>query len=94
MRRAAIVTPLRTPVGRFLGSLQSMPAEELAATAIRALISRSGIDPARIEDVVMAQSYANSEAPCQRAEHAGGSALWRRSPGNRQCGDDGPDGRR
>ena len=64
MRRAAIVTPLRTPVGRFLGSLQSMPAEELAANAIRALITRSGLDPARIDDVVMAQSYANSEAPC------------------------------
>ena len=41
-----------------------MPAEKLAATVIRAVVARSGIDPERIEDVVMAQSYANSEAPC------------------------------
>ncbi|WEK02210.1 MAG: acetyl-CoA C-acetyltransferase [Candidatus Sphingomonas phytovorans] len=64
MRRAAIVAPLRTPIGRFLGSLAPLPAERLAEHVIRALVERSGIDPARIDDVVLAQSYANSEAPC------------------------------
>jgi acetyl-CoA C-acetyltransferase len=64
MRRAAIVSPLRTPVGRFLGALAPLPAETLAATIIGAVVARSGIDPARIDDVVFAQSYANSEAPC------------------------------
>ena len=64
MRKAAIVSPLRTPIGRFLGSLTPLPAERLAAHIITALVERSGIDPARIDDVVFAQSYANSEAPC------------------------------
>jgi len=64
MRRAAIVAPLRTPIGRFLGSLAPLPAERLAEHVIRALVERSGIDPERIDDVVLAQSYANSEAPC------------------------------
>jgi acetyl-CoA C-acetyltransferase len=64
MRRAAIVSPLRTPVGRFLGALAPLPAETLAATIIGAVVARSGIDPSRIDDVVFAQSYANSEAPC------------------------------
>lgn len=64
MRRAAIVSPVRTPVGKFLGGMAGVPAEELAATAIKALVGRSGVDPEKIEDVVMAQSYANSEAPC------------------------------
>ena len=64
MRRAAIVMPLRTPVGRFLGALKDVPAERLAAKAIEAVVTRSGVDPARIDDVVFAQSYANSEAPC------------------------------
>ena len=64
MRRAAIVKPLRTPVGRFLGSLTALPAEQLAAHIITAVVERSGIDPSRIDDVVIAQSYANSEAPC------------------------------
>jgi acetyl-CoA C-acetyltransferase len=64
MRRAAIVSPLRTGVGKFLGGLSAVPAEELAAVVIRGVVARSGIDPAQIDDVVMAQSYANSEAPC------------------------------
>ncbi|MBU6372120.1 MAG: acetyl-CoA C-acetyltransferase [Alphaproteobacteria bacterium] len=64
MRRAAIVTPVRTPVGKFLGAMKDVPAERLAATVIEAVVARSGVDPARIDDVVFAQSYANSEAPC------------------------------
>lgn len=64
MRRAAIVSPLRTPVGTFGGSLRPVPVEELAAITVRALVQRSGIDPARIDDAVFAQSYANSETPC------------------------------
>lgn len=64
MRAAYIVSPLRTPVGKFLGTLAPLPAEELAAAVLRALVARSGVDPSRIDDVVFAQSYANSEAPC------------------------------
>jgi acetyl-CoA C-acetyltransferase len=64
MRQAFIVNPLRTPVGTFGGSLRPVPVEELAATVVRAVVQRSGIDPARIDDAVFAQSYANSETPC------------------------------
>ncbi|MCP5267150.1 MAG: acetyl-CoA C-acetyltransferase [Burkholderiaceae bacterium] len=64
MRRAAIVTPVRTPVGTFGGSLRTVPVEELAATVVRAVLESSGIDPMRIDDVVFAQSYANGETPC------------------------------
>ncbi len=64
MRRAAIVAPLRTPVGTFGGALRPLRAEDLAARVTRAVVEASGIDPVLIEDVVFAQSYANSEAPC------------------------------
>ncbi len=64
MRRAAIVSPLRTPVGRYLGSLQPFNAEDLGALVIRALIDRTGIDPERIEEVCFAQGYPSGEAPC------------------------------
>ena len=64
MRRAAIVSPLRTAVGAYGGSLRSVAAETLIANVLKALVARTGIDPARIEDVVVAQSYANGEAPC------------------------------
>ena len=56
MRRAAIVSPIRTGVGAFGGSLRGLPANELAGAILKALVQRSGIDPARIDDVVMAQS--------------------------------------
>src|SRR6478609_2274531 len=64
MRRAAIVAPARTPVGTFGGALRPLRAEDLAARVVTAVVERTGIDPQLIEDVVFAQSYANSEAPC------------------------------
>ncbi|MEP2179609.1 MAG: acetyl-CoA C-acyltransferase, partial [Marinomonas sp.] len=63
-RRAAIVSPLRTPVGKFLGTLAPMNAGELGGIILKALIERSGIDPARVDDVVFSQGYGNGEAPC------------------------------
>ncbi|MFC0284177.1 acetyl-CoA C-acetyltransferase [Camelimonas abortus] len=64
LRRAAIVSPIRTAVGKFLGSLSGIPAGELGAIVIRELVERTKIDPERIDDVVFAQGYANGEAPC------------------------------
>jgi acetyl-CoA C-acetyltransferase len=89
LNRVAIVAPVRTPVGRFLGALQALPAEQLAAAAIRAVVTRSGIDPARIDDVVFAQSYANSEAPCIGRWAALAADLPIEVPGcqvDRRCG--------
>ncbi|RIV75804.1 acetyl-CoA C-acetyltransferase [Pelagerythrobacter aerophilus] len=62
-RRAAIVSPLRSPVGRFLGTLAPLTAGDLGAAILKALIERSGIDPARVDDVVFSQGYGNGEAP-------------------------------
>jgi len=64
MRRAAIVCPVRTGVGIFGGSLRPVPVEKLAAAVVRELLHRTGVDPARIEDVVFAQNYPNGETPC------------------------------
>ena len=89
MRRAAIVSPLRTPVGTFGGSLRRVPVEELAAVTIRALLQRSGIDPMCIDDVVFAQSYASSETPCVGRWAALQAGLPVQVPGmqlDRRCG--------
>ena len=64
MPRAAIVAPSRTAVGTFGGSLRDVAVEDLGASVVKAVVERSGIDPERIDDVVFAQSYANSEVPC------------------------------
>lgn len=64
MRRAAIVSPLRTAVGKYLGTLSPINAEDLGAIVIRALVDRTGVDPERIEEAVFAQGYPSGEAPC------------------------------
>ena len=63
LRRAAIVSPIRTAVGKFGGSLSSVTAGDLGAVVLKALIERTKIDPARVDDVVFAQGYGNAEAP-------------------------------
>ena len=63
LRRAAIVSPIRTAVGKFGGSLSSVTAGDLGAVVLKALIERAKIDPARVDDVVFAQGYGNAEAP-------------------------------
>jgi acetyl-CoA C-acetyltransferase len=88
-RRAAIVAPVRTPVGKYLGALKDVSAEALAAHVVRETVKRSGIDPARIDDVVFAQSYANSEAPCIGRWAALAADLPIEVPGlqiDRRCG--------
>jgi acetyl-CoA C-acetyltransferase len=64
MRRAAIVNPLRTPIGAFGGALRTVPVGELGAIVARAIVQRTGLDPALIEDVIFAHGYANGETPC------------------------------
>jgi acetyl-CoA C-acetyltransferase len=89
MRRAAIVSPLRTPVGTYGGSLRPVPVEVLAATTVRALLERTRIDPMRIDDVVFAQSYASSETPCVGRWAALQAGLPVEVPGmqlDRRCG--------
>ncbi len=53
IREAWIVCALRTPFGRYGGALASVRPDDLAAVIIRALVERSGIDPAAIEDVIL-----------------------------------------
>jgi 3-oxoadipyl-CoA thiolase len=52
-RRAAIITALRTPVGRYGGALKNIRPDDLAAHVIRAVVERSKIDPATIDDVYL-----------------------------------------
>lgn len=89
LRRVAIVSPVRTAVGGFGGTLLPVRAEQLAAEVIRALVDRSGVDPAMVEDVAFAQSYANSEAPCIGRWAALAAGLPIEVPGfqvDRRCG--------
>jgi acetyl-CoA C-acetyltransferase len=63
VRDAVICEPLRTPVGGFGGSLRDVPAQELAATVIRALVERTGLPPESVEDVLLGHCYPTMDAP-------------------------------
>ncbi|WP_327142869.1 acetyl-CoA acetyltransferase [Nocardia sp. NBC_01327] len=54
MRRAAIVMPMRTPVGLPGGALAAVAPQRLISTILAAVVGRSGIDPYRIEQLVTA----------------------------------------
>ena len=53
LREAWIVEAVRTPVGRYGGALAMVRPDDLAAIAIRAVVDRSGVDAALIEDVIL-----------------------------------------
>ena len=51
MNDVVIVNAVRTPIGRHAGALSSVRPDDLGALVIRELVTRSGIDPAEIEEV-------------------------------------------
>src|SRR6476646_949180 len=53
LREAWVVAAVRTPIGRYGGALASVRPDDLAAAAIRAVVERSGVDAALIEDVIL-----------------------------------------
>ena len=63
MREVAIVSPVRTPVGSFGGSLRSVPAAELGSIAIKEILRRTKIDPQEVDEVILGSGYPNGEEP-------------------------------
>ena len=63
LREVVICSPLRTPVGRMGGALAPVPALTLAETVLRAVLERTGVDPASVEGVIGSQGYPTMEAP-------------------------------
>jgi 3-oxoadipyl-CoA thiolase len=53
LRDPWIIAAVRTPIGRYGGALARVRPDDLAAAVIRAVVDRSGVDPERIEDVIL-----------------------------------------
>lgn len=66
---AVILSGARTPIGKFMGVLSSVPAPRLAATAVRAAVERAGAPPEAIEEVILGQVVAAGSglAPARQA---------------------------
>lgn len=69
-----VVSAVRTPIGSFGGVLKSFSATDLGAAAIRAAIERSGIDPHKINDVLMGSvlQAGLGQAPARQAARMAG----------------------
>jgi acetyl-CoA C-acetyltransferase len=55
MAPSVIVAGARTPIGKFAGGFKDLAAVDLGAVAIRAALSRAGVDPGKVDYVIMGQ---------------------------------------
>jgi acetyl-CoA C-acetyltransferase len=69
MRDAVILSAVRVPTGRFLGSLKGFAATELGAMVVKEAVVRAGIDPERVDEVIMGNvvSAGLGQAPARQA---------------------------
>jgi acetyl-CoA acyltransferase len=90
MRDAVIVDAVRTPVGRRNGAYKDVHPVDLSAHVLNALVERTGIDPAVVDDVIWGCVGQVGEQALNVARNAVLAAGWPESiPGttvDRQCG--------
>jgi acetyl-CoA C-acetyltransferase len=63
VREAVICEPVRSPVGRYGGSLKDVPAAKLAATVITSLLERCSMPVDAVDEVILGQAYPSGEDP-------------------------------
>jgi acetyl-CoA C-acetyltransferase len=84
-----IVCAARTPVGSFNGSLSSVPAHYLGQVAIKAAMTRAGLEPAEVSEVILGQvlTAAQGQNPARQAAIAAGLPVATSAWGlNQVCG--------
>jgi acetyl-CoA C-acetyltransferase len=89
MEQIVIVAAARTPVGSFNGVFANTQAHVLGALAIQAAISRAGIEPGDVDEVILGQvlSAGQGQNPARQAAHAAGIPDTKTAFGiNQLCG--------
>ena len=91
MTTAVIVDAIRTPLGKRNGRLKGWHPVDLAAETLKAIVDRTGIDPALVDDVVMGCVMQVGEQAINIGRNAVLAAGWpetrcRPPPIDRQCG--------
>ena len=82
MTNAVIVSAARTPVGSFLGAFANVPAHDLGAAVLKAVVERAGVDPAEVSETILGQvlTAAQGQNPARQAHINAGlpqeSAAW------------------
>ena len=72
--KVAIISAVRTAVGKFQGSLQTFTAPQLGALVVREAVRRAGVEPAQVDDCIMGCVL---QAGLGQNPGAAGSDLWR-----------------
>jgi len=74
MKELVILSAVRTPIGSFLGKLSSVPAPALGSAAIRCALSRAGVKPEEVEQVIMGNvlQAGIGQAPARQASLGAG----------------------
>jgi len=74
MSEAVILSACRTPIGKFRGSLSSVPATELGACVVHEAVVRAGVSPADVEEVIfgMVLPAGAGQAPARQAAFKAG----------------------
>src|SRR5829696_10040294 len=58
-----LAAPVRTPIGKFMGSLMPLSAADLGTAAAQAALERSGLDPARVDQVIFGHARQAGGGP-------------------------------
>ena len=61
MKNVVIVSGARTPIGRYGGSLHTIPVYKFTGLILNEVIKKAPIEPSLVDDVIMGQSYQNGE---------------------------------
>ncbi len=67
MKEAVILSAVRTPVGRFGGTLKDVTDRAMASLVIKEAVARAGVEPEQVEEVVFSQQYRTGELPANMA---------------------------
>ena len=61
MNQPVIISAVRTPVGKYMGTLREVPAYDLASLVLNEVVKRANLQPDLVDEVIMGQSYQNGE---------------------------------
>lgn len=80
MKEVFIVSAVRTPMGSFMGSLASVPATKLGATAVKGALDRINMDPALVQEIYMGNVLQAGEGQAPARQVAIGAGLSNETP--------------
>ena len=80
MKEVFIVSAVRTPMGSFMGSLSTVPATKLGATAVKGAFDKIGLDPANVQEIYMGNVLQAGEGQAPARQVALGAGLSINTP--------------